>query len=185
MKLQIRPPSEFLCKNIERGAHIWLGPHYPFISVICRMGFLGLWLQLWRIIGTCSTQSQSFGLFLRCTSTNSPDKFHFFFLLLYLVFFSWYIWQVPLLLIRILYCESCFMGRTSSSPQKFCEEKTSPHQLLDLNLDRQLFLEGTGLLLSIALYYIVASTDPFSRLFSAVSKFCHLQTKWRVQKMEK
>ena len=79
MKLQIRPPSEFLCKNMERGAHIWLGPHYPFISVICRMGFLGLWLQLWRIIGTCSTQSPSFGLFLRCTSTNSPDKFHFFF----------------------------------------------------------------------------------------------------------
>ena len=39
------------------------------------------------------------------------------------------------------------MGRTSSSPiQKFCEEKTSLTQLLDLNLDRQLFLEGTGLL---------------------------------------
>ena len=30
--------------------------------------------------------------------------------------------------------------------QKFCEEKTSLTQLLDLNLDRQLFLEGTGLL---------------------------------------
>ena len=87
MKLQIRPPSEFLCKNIERGAHIWLGPHYPFISVICRMGFLGLWLQLWRIIGTCSTQSPSFGLFLPNTSTNSPDKFHFFFATLSSLFF--------------------------------------------------------------------------------------------------
>ena len=94
MKLQIRPPSEFLCKNTtKRGAHIWLGPHYPFISVICRMGFLGLWLQLWRIIGTCSTQSPSFGLFLPCTSTNSPDKFHFFFATLSSLFF-WYIWQV-------------------------------------------------------------------------------------------
>ena len=29
--------------------------------------------------------------------------------------------------------------------QKFCGEKTSLTQLLDLNLDRQLFLEGIGL----------------------------------------
>ena len=116
MKLQIRPPSEFLCKNTtKRGAHIWLGPHYPFISVICRMGFLGLWLQLWRIIGTCSTQSPSFGLFLPSTSTNSPDKFHFFFATLSSLFFSGISDRSPLL-IRILYCESCFMGRTSSSP---------------------------------------------------------------------
>ena len=35
-----------------------------------------------------------------------------------------------------------------------------------------------------ALDYIVAATDPFSRLFSAVSKFDYLQTKRRVTKME-
>ena len=35
------------------------------------------------------------------------------------------------------------------------------------------------------IFHIVAATDPFPRLFSAASKFCHPQTKWRVQKMEK